>query len=101
MSLRNITNTVSLRCEDCAEVVTFMKHSFREDDVSYEIALEDSYCGGGYTGILGRMKRAWRAFWAKPIYYSGVYIEDGARVKTFLEDCLKFIEEVPYDNQGD
>lgn len=93
-NLRDKTKEVTIQCEDCAERVVFMRHCWNDGDVDYEINIEDSYCGGGeYTGVWGRLKRAWKAFWAKPVYYSGIYVEDPERVKKFLKDCLALMEE--------
>ena len=44
-------------------------------------------------GIKGRFKRAWKAFWAKPLCYTGVYCEDKEKMKKFLTDCLELINE--------
>lgn len=85
---------VNMRCDCCAEMATFLRHDWEYRDVSYELTIEDAYCGGDYMGIKGRFKRAWRAFWAKPVYYSSVYCEDGNRMKKFLEDCLNLMNEV-------
>lgn len=86
--------SVFLRCEDKAETVVFnrWKWDYPDGEFNYEITIEDSYCGGDYMGIKGRFKRAWRAFWDKPICYTGVYCEDGERMKKFLNECLKLIE---------
>ena len=62
-------------------------------DINYEITIEDSYCGGDYMGSKGRFKRAWKAFWAKPLCYTGVYCEDKEKMKKFLTDCLELINE--------
>ena len=84
---------VNMRCDCCAEMVSFIRHDWNNNDTSYEINIEDAYCGGDYMGIKGRFKRAWRAFWAKPIYCSGVYCEDGRRMRKFLGDCLDLMNE--------
>lgn len=84
---------VYLRCEDNAETVVFSRYDWKNNDVDYEINIEDSYCGGDYMGIKGRFKRAWKAFWAKPVYYTGVVCSDKERVKKFLKDCLDLMEE--------
>ena len=91
--LNEISKDVYLRCDDHAECVVFSRHDWERTDISYEFTIEDSYCGGDYMGIKGRFKRAWKAFWAKPIYYSGVYCQDGARMRKFLEDCLNLMNE--------
>ena len=88
---------VFLRCVDHAEMAVFTKFDWgfneKERDINYEITIEDSYCGGDYMGIKGRFKRAWKAFWAKPLCYTGVYCEDKEKMKKFLNDCLKLIDE--------
>ena len=44
-------------------------------------------------GVKGRFKRAWKAFWAKPLCYTGVYCEDKEKMKKFLINCLELINE--------
>lgn len=101
--------TVTLRCEDGAESVVFAKYIFKtlvsnpyegcEDiikkDISYEINVEDSYIGGDYKGFFGRIKRAWRAFWDKPVIYTGIYCEDTRKMRQFLYDCLDLVNDNP------
>jgi len=84
---------INMRCDCQAEIVTFIRHDWDYNDTNYELTFEDAYCGGDYMGIKGRFKRAWRAFWAKPIYYSGVYCQDEERMKKFLQGCLSLMEE--------
>ena len=95
---------ITLRCEDGAEVVVFTKYTHSTicsraaladpDSISYEICVEDSYIGGDYKGFFGRIKRAWRAFWDKPVVYTGIYCEDEDKMRKFLIDCLKVIDGV-------
>ena len=84
---------VNMRCDCCAEMASFIRHDWDYQDTDYELTIADSYCGGDYMGIKGRFKRAWKAFWAKPIYYSGVYCQDDRRMRKFLEDCLSLMDE--------
>ena len=97
---------ITLRCEDSAEAVVFTKYTFKtlvhktehtdsiKEDISYEINIQDDYTGGDYKGFFGRIKRAWRAFWDKPVVYTGIYCEDKDKMKKFLVDCLKVIDGV-------
>jgi hypothetical protein len=99
------TNQVILRCEDKQEAVVFTKYEFKtpvyhsdgnisiEKDIDYEISVEDSYIGGNYKGLFGRIKRAWRAFIDKPIVYTGIYCEDKDKMRQFLGDCLNIVED--------
>ena len=96
---------ITLRCEDGAEAVVFGKYTFKtlisnsngkdsiEEDISYEINIQDDYIGGDYRGFFGRLKRAWRAFWDKPVIYASIYCEDKNKMKQFLTDCLYPIDE--------
>ena len=95
---------ITLRCEDGAEAVVFTKYTYEkaiirlpdsliEFEDNYEINVEDSYVGGDYKGLFGRIKRAWRAFWDKPVVYTGIYCEDKDKMRKFLCDCLDLIDE--------
>lgn len=87
---------ITLRCEDGAEVVVFTKYIYNPivaNNIDYEITIEDSYIGGDYKGFFGRIKRAWRAFWDKPVIYTGIYCEDKDKMRKFLCDCLNLMED--------
>ena len=85
---------ITLRCEDGAEAVVFTKYTFNKD-INYEFTVEDSYTGGDYKGFFGRIKRAWRAFWDKPVVYTGIYCEDADKMRKFLYDCLDLVNDNP------
>lgn len=87
--------SIFLKCDCHEETAVFTRFNWdfkEEEDVDYELSIEDAYCCNDYMGIKNRFKRAWHAFWAKPICYNSVYIGDKERVKKFLEDCLELIE---------
>lgn len=92
--------SVTLRCDDRAENLVFNRYSYGDTGCcpDYEINIEDSYCGGGLTGIKGRFKRAWHAFFAKPVYYSGICKAKPEDIKVWLEDCLDIIN---HDMKGE
>lgn len=85
---------IYFRCDDHVECVVFSRYNWRDDDIDYEFSIEDAYCCADYMGIKGRIKRAWKAFWAKPVVYNAVCCQDGKRMRKFLEDCLSLMEEV-------
>ena len=94
---------ITLRCDDGAEACVFTKYTHNTiasrtalldpDSMSYEICIEDDYVGGEYKGFFGRIKRAWRAFWDKPVVYTGIYCEDKIKMRNFLCDCLNLIDK--------
>jgi hypothetical protein len=85
--------TVTIRCDDNAEAVVFSKYTMK-NSTDFEISFEDSYCGGDFKGVIGRFKRAWMAFWNKPVIYNGIYCggEGRDRVRNFLKECLELVE---------
>ena len=89
------TTDVRLRCDCNAEELVFtrMDYSNAAFETDYEVNIEDAYCGGDYMGIKGRFKRAWKAFFAKPIYYSGISVADKEKLKKWLTDCLAVIDK--------
>ena len=84
---------VYLRCTDHAETIQFTKFEWKDGSADYELNVLDSYCGYDLMGIKNRFKRAWKAFWAKPVCYTGVYCDDKEKMKRFLSDCLYIVEE--------
>mgnify|MGYP003563374676 CR=1 FL=1 len=89
-----IQEIVTLRCDDGQEAVVFRRYKYNHLVPSYEIALEDSYIGGEYKGLLGRLKRAWRAFIDKPVTYTGVITEDKEKVRKFLTESLAILDHI-------
>lgn len=84
--------SIYLRCKDHAEMLVFTQNKWKCGETDYDISIMDAYTGGDYKGIKGRFKRAFKAFFNKPIYYTGIYCENKDRVQKFLSDCLSLIE---------
>lgn len=84
-----MNKSIYLKCDDHAETLVFTRYDYDNYDTDFEISIEDAYCGGDFMGIKGRFKRAWNAFWAKPICYNSVCISDPERVWSFLEECKR------------
>ena len=84
---------VSLRCLDYDENLVLKKFYYPDEEKWYEFTIEDSYCGGNYLGILGRFKRAWKAFWSEPVSYARVCCDNEETLRTFIIDCLNIIEQ--------
>ena len=89
------TTNVRLRCDCNGEELVFTRYDYSNPnfETDYEVNIEDSYCGGDYMGIEGRFKRAWKAFFAKPIYYSGISVADKEKLRKWLNDCLAVIDK--------
>ena len=92
--------TITLRCKDEQEAVVFHRYDYEHLNTYYELAFEDSYIGGDYRGFFGRIRRAWKSFWDKPVVYTGIYCDDKEKIRKFLTNCLALvdnIEETPWE----
>lgn len=87
--------SVEMRCDDRAENLVFTRYEYKPTAMNhdpstfydYEITLEDSYC----RTRCNRFVRAWKAFWGKPIYYSGICTRDKYKLRKWLLDCLALL----------
>jgi len=74
-------------CKCCMFVVE--KTKWEDGDVNYNITIQDSRYDHGYNTICGRIKRAAKVLFGKPIYYSDVYIDDEEKFKKLLTDLTE------------
>ena len=85
--------STSIQCDDHAETLVFERSIWGKDDELLEFSIMDSYIGRReYQGIIGRFRRAWHSFFAKPVYYAGVVVTEKARAITFLNECLVILK---------
>lgn len=101
------TKTVTVNSDHVAETLVFIRRDYvytndqhratiRPD---FEVCIEDAYCRGNHTGIKARFKRAWNAFFAKPVTYAGVYTEDKDKMIKWLEDSLAVMKEENFNDR--
>ena len=89
-------NAMSMRaeiqCDDCVETLIFQRTIWKPGDELLEFSIMDSYIGKReYQGVLGRFRRAWHVFFAKPICYAGVVTMEKERARVFLKECLDIL----------
>lgn len=92
--------STSIQCDDHAETLVFERSILGKDDELLEFSIMDSYIGRReYQGIIGRFRRAWHSFFAKPVYYAGVVVTEKARTINFLIECLAILKSDTGDQQ--
>ena len=92
--------STSIQCDDHAETLVFERSIWGKDDELLEFSIMDSYIGRReYQGIIGRFRRAWHSFFAKPVYYAGVVVTEKARAIAFLNECLVILKSDTGDQQ--
>lgn len=79
-------------CKCCMFVVE--KTMLEDGDVNYNITIQDSRYDHNYNTLWGRIKRAAKILFGKPIYYSDVHLNDEA---TFLK-LVKDLDELAKTN---
>lgn len=83
--------TLPCDCKCCMFVVE--KTKWEDGDVNYNITVQDSRYDHNYNTLLGRIKRAWRILFGKPIYYNDVHIENENVFRDLVRDMENLLEE--------
>ena len=76
--------TLPCDCTCCMFVVE--KTAWEDGDINYNISIQDSRYDHGYNTVLGRLKRAAKILFGKPIYYSDVYLDGEETFRTLAAD---------------
>lgn len=85
--------STAIRCDDHIEMLVFERSILGKNDELLEFSVMDSYIGNReFQGLFGRLRRAWHAFFAKPIYYAGVVVEEKEQARIFLQKCLDILD---------
>jgi len=76
--------TLPCDCGCCMFVVE--KTEWEDGDIDYDISIQDARYDHNYNTIWGRIKRACKILFGKPIYYNDVYISDEKIFKKLISD---------------
>ncbi|NLX01120.1 MAG: phosphoenolpyruvate carboxylase [Syntrophomonadaceae bacterium] len=79
-------------CKCCMFVVE--KTKWEDGDISYNITVQDSRYDHNYNTVWGRIKRATKILFGKPVYYNDVYIEGEERFKKLVDDLKALTQEL-------
>ena len=83
--------TLSCDCKCCMFVIE--KTNWEGNDVSYSISVQDSHYNHNYNTVWGRIKRACKILFGKPVYFNDVYIEDEEKFRELVKDMTELLEE--------
>ena len=78
-------------CHCCMMVVERVE--WDDGDVDYNVAVQDSRYDHDYNTIWGRIKRAAKALFGKPVYFNDVYIDDPARFAQWVDELRALAED--------
>lgn len=87
--------TASILCDDLAEMLVFNRIIMGDEHELAEFSIMDSsVVKNEFNGVLGRLRRGWRAFREQPIFYAQVVVSDSERAKRFLKECIDILDRV-------
>jgi len=77
-------------CRCCMFVVE--KTIWEDGDISYSITIQDSRYDHNYNTLWGRVKRACKVLFGKPVYFNDVHMEGEETFKKLVNDMESLIE---------
>lgn len=91
---------VTLKCDCGCCMVVVEKSAWREDDVWYDVSIQDSRYDHDVNTVVGRIKRAAKALFGKPIWYNDANINE-ERFAKFVSDLRELQDWVPEEGDGE
>jgi len=74
------------------------KTLWKDGDISYNISIQDSRYDHNYNTIWGRLSRAGKVLFGKPVYYNDVHLEGEERFSALVSDMAELIR---FNNDGE
>ena len=71
-------------CKCCMFVIE--KTQWEDGDISHNITVQDSRYDHNINTVWGRLKRAAKVLFGKPIYYNDVHLEGVERFEQFVQE---------------
>ena len=84
MNAKSKMITLPCDCKCCMFVVE--KSVWEDGDIAYNITIQDSRYDHNYNTLWGRIKRAVKILFGKPIYYSDVHLEGEEAFRKLVND---------------
>lgn len=84
MKEKNKMITLPCDCKCCMLVIE--KAVWEDGDINYNITIQDSRYDHNYNTLWGRLKRAAKILFGKPIYYNDVFLNGEDTFKKLVED---------------
>ena len=95
--MKKKTKMITLPC-DCKCCMFVVEKTLWEDgDINYNITIQDSRYYHNYNTIWGRIKRATKILFGKPVYYSDVHLEG----EDMFRELVKDMDSLANSNLGE
>ena len=84
--MKNKSKMIMLPCDCKCCMFVVEKTKWEDGDINYNITIQDSRYDHNYNTIWGKIKRAVKTLFGKPIYYNDVHLEDEGAFKKLVQD---------------
>lgn len=83
--MRQKSRRITLPCDCKCCMLVIEKTIWEDGDINYNISIQDSRYDHNYNTLWGRMKRAAKTLFGKPIYYNDVHLEGEETFQQLVE----------------
>ena len=84
--MKEKSKMITLPCDCKCCMLVIEKTVWEDGDINYDISIQDSRYDHNYNTLWGRVKRAAKILFGKPIYYSDVHLEGEETFKKLIKD---------------
>ena len=84
--MKEKSKMITLPCDCKCCMLVIEKTVWEDGDINYNISIQDSRYDHNYNPLWGRVKRAAKILFGKPIYYSDVHFEGEETFKKLVKD---------------
>ncbi len=98
--MSSTSERIFLPCECKCCMFVIEKTMWEDGDIDYDISIQDSRYDHGYNTLWGRIKRAVKILFGKPIYYNDVYLSGEETFKRLIIDMEK-MSKLTFGKGGD
>lgn len=89
------TKRLYLPCDDNGETLVIDKICYSNNEVDYDISIQDCYLGNKDT-VKTRIKHAFQILFKKPVYYADIIVNE-KRMRKFLVKLNDLVLEEVHD----
>lgn len=84
--MREKSRRITLPCDCKCCMLVIEKTIWKDGDINYNISIQDSRYDHNYNTLWGRIKRAAKTLFGKPIYYNDVHLEGEETFQQLVDD---------------
>lgn len=93
--MKEKSNMLVFPCDYKCCMFVIEKTVWEDGDISYNISVQDSRYDHNYNTLWGRIKRAAKVLFGKPIYYKDLYLEGEEFFHKLIKD-MESLAELEY-----